>query len=51
MRTRREGTTIYYSLDSEIAQDVLALLQKHFCPPEAMARGSSGKKLETSGVD
>lgn len=51
VRTRREGTTIYYSLDSEIAQDVLALLQKHFCPPEALARGSSSKKLETSSVD
>ncbi|WP_349361006.1 metalloregulator ArsR/SmtB family transcription factor [Stappia sp.] len=35
VRTRRDGTTIFYSLDSEIAQDVLALLQKHFCPSPA----------------
>jgi ArsR family transcriptional regulator len=36
VRTRRNGTTIYYSLVSELAEDVLALLQKHFCPPESL---------------
>ena len=52
VRTRRDGTTIYYSLDSEIAKDVLALLQKHFCPtpeqlvePKLMADQAGHKPL------
>ncbi|WP_186389371.1 MULTISPECIES: helix-turn-helix transcriptional regulator [unclassified Stappia] len=48
VRTRREGTTIYYTLDSEIAQDVLSLLEKHFCPPETTARAR--RRLETAGA-
>jgi DNA-binding transcriptional ArsR family regulator len=46
VRTRRDGTTIYYSLDSEIAQDVLALLQKHFCPPETDATVVTAREAE-----
>ncbi|MHC5653313.1 ArsR/SmtB family transcription factor [Stappia sp.] len=37
VRTRRDGTTIYYTLESEMAQDVLSLLQKHFCPTDESA--------------
>lgn len=31
--TRREGTTIYYSLASKIVEEILAILHKGFCQP------------------
>lgn len=31
VKTRREGTKIYYSLSSEIAASVMSLLYRHFC--------------------
>jgi len=31
VETRREGTTIYYRLVSDAAQEVMAVLYKHFC--------------------
>lgn len=43
VRTRRDGTTIYYSLDSEVAADVLMLLQKHFCPPDLGAQAKQAR--------
>lgn len=33
--TRRDGTTIYYRLDSAPAREVMVLLQRHFCPVDA----------------
>ncbi len=33
--TRRDGTTIYYRLDSAPAREIMALLHRHFCPVEA----------------
>lgn len=29
--TRRDGKTIYYSLSSEVAQDIIEVMYKHFC--------------------
>ncbi len=34
--TRRDGTTIYYRLNSEAARETMTLLQKHFCTPNAV---------------
>lgn len=34
--TRRDGTTIYYRLASDVAREVLHLLQRHFCPPDVL---------------
>ena len=31
VKTRREGKQIYYSLSSQVAVSVMALLYKHFC--------------------
>ncbi|MBD8892805.1 ArsR/SmtB family transcription factor [Roseibium litorale] len=35
VETRREGTTIYYRLVSEAAQETMAVLYKHFCATDA----------------
>ncbi|KND21474.1 ArsR family transcriptional regulator [Pannonibacter phragmitetus] len=35
VRTRREGTTIYYRLASDAARDVMGVLYTHFCSPDA----------------
>ncbi|RKQ69871.1 DNA-binding transcriptional ArsR family regulator [Oceanibaculum indicum] len=38
VRTRREGQTIYYSIDDPAAQQVIALLHDLFCGPEELSR-------------
>ena len=43
--TRREGTTIYYRLASGIANEVMALLQKHFCTKEIMHSTKEARKV------
>lgn len=35
VRTRREGTTIYYRLASDAARDIMGVLYTHFCSPDA----------------
>lgn len=39
--TRKEGKNVYYQIQSAAALDVMAVLYKHFCAPEALA--SSGR--------
>lgn len=35
--TRRDGTTIFYRRNCAISQDVMDVLMKHFCQPEAQS--------------
>jgi DNA-binding transcriptional ArsR family regulator len=39
VHTRREAKHIYYSLASDPALDVIALLHDRFCAPEALVEG------------
>ena len=34
--TRKEGKNVYYQIQSAVALDVMAVLYKHFCSPEAL---------------
>ena len=32
--TRRDGKTIYYTLSSTVARDIIEVMYKHFCEPD-----------------
>lgn len=49
VETRREGTTIYYRLVSEAAQETMAVLYKHFCAADAAAPDLSTTLLAPAG--
>jgi DNA-binding transcriptional ArsR family regulator len=45
--TRRESQTIYYSLASEPAEKILAVLYEIFCAPAAMGRAKKKQRSVT----
>ncbi len=45
---RRDGKTIYYSLASEEARQVIKLVYRLFCDPQAKASGGRRQALGTS---
>lgn len=49
VETRREGTTIYYRLVSEAAQETMAVLYKHFCAADAAAPDLPATLLAPAG--
>lgn len=49
--TRRDGTTIYYSLASEPVKDVMAMLYKHFCAENELPVRKHLDTLETQSSD
>lgn len=38
--TRRDGKNVYYQIQSAVALEVMAVLYKHFCSPEALQETS-----------
>ncbi len=46
VETRRDGTTIYYKLVSEAAQEIMAILYKHFCSSPIHEKANSALAVE-----
>lgn len=57
VRTRKHAQQIYYSLESALAVDLLAVLKKHFCSPPtnnqsaiSVATGSGAQRNAANGT-